>query len=289
MGQDSAFQERPTGEEERRNRRTIIIIVVLVVLCLCLIGVGAIIGAYLFFGPSIVSMSPPVVVTSVAMTVEVPGQGALPTDTPIPSNRDDGGDGDGLRGQIDAGEITLDGVDVTVPGMTIGPNFEVSVTNPGDEEITVIIPCGLIFEPEDSDEQRMMTIQETSVTVPAGGSSSVEAVVACIDSTKGAPSGGTGYTVGRNAEGELLTLASCLCQREIDIAEGDFFGGMGTQLAVWAVSDGTDLSAVTEGMDQAEGAMGDMFGGELADLMEQFLGPSLDEAEAILSSCGVGN
>ncbi|MBN1311655.1 MAG: hypothetical protein JXB30_09565 [Anaerolineae bacterium] len=312
MEQNSVVQERPEGDEKRRNTWLIVGIVVVVVLCLCIVGGGIIGGAYFLLGPSM-SVSQPAVVTVFAMTVPVPAQSALPTDTPVSPNRDDGddvdsgdspagGDADGLLEQLDAGELTLDGVDVS-ESATIGPVLSVEVTNPGSEDVTVIIPCGLIFEPQDSGEQRMMVIQQTSAVVPAGGSASIEAVVACIDSIQSTPSGVTGYTVGTSAGGELLTLANCLCQRDLNI-ESDMFGGMGTQLAVWAVVDGTSPSAMLDDFEQAEGAMGDLLEGlealeglegmegmdelleQLQDL-DQFLGPAVDEAEAILSECGI--
>ena len=283
MEQGQVVQNGSDGEEKRRNTRLIIGIVVLVVLCLCLLIGAAVIGAYTFFGINTVSTSSSVAVTMEAMTVEMPTRSSAPTDTPISPSL-----GEGLPGQIDAGQVTLDTVNVSAPDRMIGSILSVEVTNPENEEVTVTIPCGLIFEPEDSGEQRLMAIQETSATVPAGGSSSVEAVVACIDSSRSTPSGDAGYTVGTSAEGDLLVLATCLCQRDLNLGD-DVFGGMGTQFAVWSVSDGTDLSAMLGGSGESEGAMGDLLSGELGDFMQQFLGPSIDEATTILDECGVGN
>jgi len=93
-------------------------------------------------------------------TEELDAQPGDPTSTPLDVTSGD----QSLPGLIDSGRIELEGVDATEEN-TIGPVLEVKVRNPMDEEIVVIIPCGLIFSPSDTSEQRLMTIQETSITL----------------------------------------------------------------------------------------------------------------------------
>ncbi|MBN1429138.1 MAG: hypothetical protein JXB07_12250 [Anaerolineae bacterium] len=289
MEYNSAEQDRPAGKEDRHTIWIVVGIAALVVLCLCTIVGAIMLGGYFFLGVSTVGMSPPVVAVATVQLVSptTPTPVAMVTLPSTQSNMSVPA-GEGLPNRIDSGQITLDAITVALPEQTIGPVLRVEITNTSDEEIVVTIPCGLIFEPEDSGEQPMMVIQETSVTVPASGSASVEAMVACIDASRSAPSGEASYTVGRNAEGELMTLATCLCHRDMDI-EDDIFSSMGTQFAVWSISDGIDLHAMFDIAGQDEGAIGDLFGGELSELLALSQELFIDEAEAILEECEVSS
>jgi hypothetical protein len=82
------------------------------------------------------------------------------------------------------GEAVLDNVVSTSDGETAGRILTVQVTNPITNELFVTIPCGLIFNPPpDSDEQRLMVIQQASATIPPGESADFTPYVICIDSS----------------------------------------------------------------------------------------------------------
>jgi hypothetical protein len=193
-------------------------------------------------------------------------------------DRNDGNDvGSGVTGNslaelVGAERLDLESVSATGEGIQ-GQVLMVQLTNPGNDEVIVTIPCGFYFSPGDDEEQRLMVIQPASVSIPAGGTATVEPYVICIDSSKAGPEASSTYHLGEIVSGDLLKLAECLCQEELpspmDLTAG--MDAMGVQFAVWAVSDG--ILAGTEMID-SQGALEELLGGELGT---EFLGEEFTE------------
>ncbi|MGD8732401.1 MAG: hypothetical protein PVH92_11010, partial [Anaerolineales bacterium] len=128
-------------------------------------------------------------------------------------------------------------------------------------ETTVQLPCGLILEPGEgrTDLQRLMVIQEDGANIPAGGSGELMPYVICVDAGLGVPESQLEYKVGRMAEGELLKLAECICDRELVSEEEDplaYIGEQsGLQFSVWQVSGSLTSEELREQLDQGGGAM----------------------------------
>ena len=118
-----------------------------------------------------------------------------------------------LARQVDRGELTVE--DVTANGDIAGPGIEVVVHNPGPQDVSTVIPCGSVFMPGNSDDQRLMVVQESSATVPAGGEATLAAYVVCVDPNSSAPSAGAGYALGGMESGDLLRLALCACGEDL--------------------------------------------------------------------------
>ena len=185
-------------------------------------------------------------------TIEVDAQPGGPIAT-VP----EGASGDeSLPGLIASGRIDLEGI-VATEENTIGPVLEVKVRNPTDDELVIIIPCGLIFSPSDSSEQRLMTIQQTSLTLGPGEQGTMVAYVACIDGDRGIPSQGASYSVGAMADESLLVLAECLCNEPL-AEQADPSAEIGVQFAVWMTAGGQDMDEFIADMESNEGAMGDV-------------------------------
>jgi hypothetical protein len=180
--------------------------------------------------------------------------------------------GDSFADLVRTERLDLESVSATGEGIQ-GQVLMVQLTNPGNDEVIVTIPCGFYFTPGDDEEQRLMVIQPASVSVPAGDSATIEPYVICIDSSKAGPEASSTYHLGEVVTGDLLTLAECLCEEDLP-SPFDLTGGMeamGVQFAVWAVSDGID--AGTELID-AQGALEELLGGELGT---EFLGEEFTE------------
>jgi hypothetical protein len=77
------------------------------------------------------------------------------------------------------------------------------------------------------------------------------------------------------ASDDLLKLAECICSEELDI-ELDPFSTLGVQFAVWMVSDDVSLEEMFAGIDDAEGALGEVFGGEFGDLIGEEMGGMME-------------
>ena len=152
----------------------------------------------------------------------------------------------------------------------------VQITNPGNDEVLVTIPCGLIFKPETGrDEQQLMVIQQTSATIPPGDSANLTPYVICIESNKAVPETGSTYQVGVMATGDLLKIAQCICNETLVDIETDPLAAMdqlGLQFSVWMVSDGLSMDEMIEGMEEAEGALGQIGATGLPEGMEDLVG-----------------
>jgi hypothetical protein len=179
----------------------------------------------------------------------------------------------------DLGGAVLDDVISISDGETAGPILTVRVTNPTSASIEVIIPCGLIFQPDDdTGEQRLMVIQTVSITLTAGETGELTPYVVCIDADRSVPGDGTAYYVGSLASGDLLTLAQCICLESLTTDfEEDPMGAMeamSVQFAIWSAAGGINLDSLSESLEDAEGALGAVgqsdFMGEFEGMLGEF-------------------
>lgn len=167
---------------------------------------------------------------------------------------------------VSNGVLQLDGIDAQMDE-TAGEVLTIQVTNPGSEPITVTVPCGLIFTPQDDELQPLIVIQEVTELIQPGDSAELVPLVACADLESGTPEIGAGYTIGSFAEGDLLALAECMCQSDADFSV-ESFELVNAQFAIWTISNGDLFST-----------MPDMENSPLADLMGDEYG-SVEEFEA---------
>ncbi len=189
-----------------------------------------------------------------------------------------------LARQLEAGWVAAPDIHAT-GGDIQGPVMVARIVNLRDEEVTVTLPCGLLFEPQDEGEQRMMVIQEASATLGAGEEAELTPYVICIDSERAAPGENSAYVVGSMAMGDVLTLAQCLCQQDL---EGmlDPTAPLAIQFAVWMASEGKTYSDMLE-EEGGEGALGDLLGGEAGQLVQGLLAAVEGPAMTWLERCGV--
>jgi hypothetical protein len=180
----------------------------------------------------------------------------------------------GELGPVPFGESVIELVESISGEDTAGQILVVHATNPTANEIVVTIPCGLIFKPgPESDEQRLMVIQEASATLLPGENATLTPYVICIDSSNSIPAQGSTYQVGVMATGDLLKFAQCVCNEtllDIEMDPNAFMDQFGLQFAVWSVSDGLSFEEMFKDMKESEGALGEIgaeeFGEELGNL-----------------------
>lgn len=210
------------------------------------------------------------------------------TETREPS--DAGSGATASAGLLAGGSVDVPAIEANSDGEIQGPILTVQLTNPESNEVVVEVPCGLIFQPETADdEQRLMSIQPASASLAGGGTGQVEPYVICIDADRAAPSLGTTYEVGEMASGDLLKLAECLCQQDLEAsAETDLgMGQMGVQFAVWAVSSGTSVEEMFGQGEEMEGALGDVLGEEGENFLGFMQELIVQPAQDWLDRCGI--
>jgi len=178
-----------------------------------------------------------------------------------------------LPAELDRGTLKLDSVAANGDGSNFyGPLMLLQVTNPGTNDVLTTIPCGLIFQPDDTEQQRLMVIQAYSATVQAGRQADLKPYIVCIDSSKHAPAEHATYTIGNMASGDLLALAACVCTQPLTF-EKDIPRELGLQFAVWHTSD-----------PEFPGNAGDS---PLGSAIEPFIKVGTDIANGWLKSCGL--
>lgn len=214
---------------------------------------------------------------------------------------------------VDAGMIDLT-IDVPEGGVS-GELLHLSFVNTTDDDVDVVLPCGLVFAPDDDGElQRMMNLTPFDATLADGDAIEVTPFVMCIDSSAPAPGPAASYQVAELADDNLLAFAQCICNDglldEVDTASGD----MSLQIAVWAAADG-ELPDIDAAMTEADGALSDLLGAEgidfdeIAEILEAqgidpnlpdgfdlesmlgqamaFFGQYLDDARTLLGRCNI--
>jgi len=198
-------------------------------------------------------------------------------------------------GVWDLGGAVLDDVISISEGDTSGPILTVRVTNPTSETIEVTIPCGLIFQPDDGEEQRLMVIQAVSITLAAGETGELSPYVVCIDGDRSIPGNGSAYVVGTWASGDLLALAQCICMEalitDFDADPMGYMEALSVQFSVWSVASQFSLDEIRSELEEAQGAMGDMMGSEMMEGLEEMFG-GLSEFFGVmggdwLEKCGI--
>lgn len=140
-------------------------------------------------------------------------------------------------------QVSVDEVSSPDGGVS-GPIIRLSVTNTGSEEVIVTIPCGLVFQPGNDGEQRMIVVQPATVAITAFRTVKLTPYVMCIDSDKDPAGIGASYSVGTLAREDLLALAACICELDLSEELDENVGDFGLQLAVWSLADGRSLNEV---------------------------------------------
>ncbi len=189
------------------------------------------------------------------------------------------------QGPVEIGHALIEHIESVSEDETSGQILTVQVTNPTTDEIVVTIPCGLIFNPEpESDEQRLMVIQEASVSLLPDEEAKLTPYVICIDSSNAVPENGSTYNIGVMATGDLLKLAQCICNETLSDVEVDplaFMDQFGLQFAVWTVSDGLSFEEMFESMEEAGGALGEIGAEEFTEEMEELFGGVLQMFQGV--------
>jgi hypothetical protein len=181
-----------------------------------------------------------------------------------------------------SGDLEILEISANADEETVGEILTIQVTNTGTEDIVVQLPCGLVFAPEDSDNQALMVVQSLEISLAVGETAEFTPYVVCIEMAALAPSQNSGYSVSHLAGGDLLSLAECFCGQQIS-RDVDSMDSVGVQFAAWSVATGgdplsevgeEDTSAMAEfiaemeasGMGEMVNEMLEMFGGEWLDV-----------------------
>lgn len=164
-------------------------------------------------------------------------------------------------------QLDLASLYANVDEETTGPILTMQLVNQSDGELIVEIPCGLIFVPDDGDEQPLIVVEPQTIAIPLGGEAEITPYVVCADIGTEAPSLSATYTVGTLTEdAKMQQLVDCVCDKGFDTSL-DNFEGVNVQFAVWFVQMGGDPAGYVETMaEEITGGSFEEFSGEEGDI-----------------------
>ncbi|MGB2964977.1 MAG: hypothetical protein WBB69_13430 [Anaerolineales bacterium] len=190
-----------------------------------------------------------------------------------------------LSYQIESGDVTLELIDI-IDGDTQGEIIEISVTNQSGEELVFEIPAGLVFSPDETNEQDLMVLDAVVVDLEPGETIVLTPYVVCIDASAATPSTGSEYQLGYLESGDLLAFAQCVDEEADGTLDQE---DLGLQFAVWSIVSSGNVMETPE--------LPEVEGGALSGLMEELeaipgMGDTLDEMILVfgqewLQRCGI--
>jgi hypothetical protein len=151
-----------------------------------------------------------------------------------------------------------------------------SVRNISSGDLIVVLPAGLLLPPDDSSEQTLLVTLPVTLTLKANQVAGGKLWTVCTQLTKHAPGSTAQFTLGGVATGNLAAVANV-------IAQHNWNGDLGAQLAVWRITDNMTMEDVTGGS-----------GSQTSDLLRTIApllalaGDPFTRAETILQESGTG-
>lgn len=200
---------------------------------------------------------------------------------------------DSVGGRIRRAELDGDNPEDVIVGLYQPSGLAIELGG----DVTVTIPCGLIFTPgtEDGGDpgdpsdpgipwegkmQRLMVIQEVKVDVPAGESANIYPYVSCVDPEGEIPGSGASYSPVGVASGNLMQMADCICTEELVDEESDpmlYFGQQATlQTALYEVAKGQSIDDLMDSLSGTDNAIGQYMElqeiyGMISDVLPEFI------------------
>ncbi len=171
-------------------------------------------------------------------------------------------------------QLDLKSLSANADQETFGPILTMQLVNQSDGELIVELPCGLIFVPDNGDEQPLIVVEQQTIAIPLGESAEITPYVVCADIGAGAPSLAATYSLGTITEDlKMLQLADCICDKGFDTSLYSE-EGMQVQFAMWYVQMGGDPAGyISTYADQlADGSLDEFYGSDedMDNMMELF-------------------
>ncbi len=118
-----------------------------------------------------------------------------------------------------------------------GESLHLKMENRTKKQLNVLVPAGQVFESGDSSLQNLMVGKEETFLVEVGKTRTANLFGFCVEANDGSPGEGSGFNLGKMAEGNLLKMARYL-------SENNMHTNPAAQFAVWAVSDAERLEGI---------------------------------------------
>jgi hypothetical protein len=116
--------------------------------------------------------------------------------------------------------------------------IQLSATSLTKEELTVVVPVGFIFQAADSSFQDFIHLENSTFQLVAYATQSVSLNALCIRASRRCPPEAAVFLPTTVTSGHLLALTTFALAQKLQNA-------MGMQSALWAISDGNELTGIS--------------------------------------------
>lgn len=170
---------------------------------------------------------------------------------------------------------------------TSGSILTIALVNQSNAELTITIPCGLVFSPDNGEDQPLMVVEPVEVTILPGEEIEILLNVVCEDISAPAPSLNATYSLGTFTDNQKMReLVDCICDTGFDTSPYSM-EWTNVQFAVWYTQMGGNPAAFIE---EYSASLPEEFQEEFAgssDAYEAFISTFESFATPWIDACGI--
>lgn len=132
----------------------------------------------------------------------------------------------------------------TSNGNYSGESVVISVTNLTGNPLTITIPNGTVFKPNDDEDQDLIIVEQQAIALKAKGTGNQVLDGFCMEAGDHSPTSDNGMKLSKTTNQKLVELAAFIDKKGYD--------SYTIQDAVWAVSDGNSISNINGDTEQGK-------------------------------------
>jgi hypothetical protein len=146
---------------------------------------------------------------------------------------------------LDLQDAIKQGIVIATPistGTYANESITLKLSNKVQRPLKLKVPAGMVYYPENEDNQTLIQLEDMDVIVSAGGTTQLTIDAYCMESSDGVPEGGSSFKIGKTTNQKLLALINQLKQSPVD--------AYAHQDAVWAITDNHELTYLPNQTEQ---------------------------------------
>lgn len=132
----------------------------------------------------------------------------------------------------------------TSNGNYSGESVVVSVTNLTGNPLTITIPNGTVFKPNEDKDQDLIIVEQQAIALKAKATGNQVLDGYCMEASDHSPTSDNGMKLSKTTNSKLMELAAFVDKKGYD--------SYTLQDAVWAVSDGNSISNIDSDTEQGK-------------------------------------
>lgn len=146
-----------------------------------------------------------------------------------------------LNAAITAGDVTAE---ISSNGKYSGRSVNLKLTNTTSKKLTIRVPAGTAYAPENDDEQTLFQMEDELIVLEPKATKIHTIAAFCSESTDGIPTEGSNFKLITSKNQKLLDLAAYVKGKKVPKTS--------YQEAVWAVSNNSPVSCMESNTPEAK-------------------------------------